>query len=171
MILTAARVYAVWGEDFSKIAWLARRDRHGSPAAAICVQTVIAVLLVLLVGTQAGRDAFDAALHCLRLHSLPWNDYDGGFGTLVAGTAPVYWGLCLLGGVAVFILRRSDRTAQRPYRIPLYPLPAIVLCASCAYLAWSSLSYAKWLALIGLVPLALGGIAWYAARSARQHPF
>jgi APA family basic amino acid/polyamine antiporter len=143
MILTGARVYAVWGEDFPAVAWLGKRTARGSPAVAILTQSVIAVGLVLLVGTAAGRNAFDAALQLVGLTGLPWQEYFGGFETLVSGTAPVYWGLCLLGGLSVFVLRWKDRTRDRPYRIPLFPLPAIVLCAACVFMIYSSLVFAK----------------------------
>ena len=140
--------------------------RRGADAWAIVVQSAITVALILLVGTQAGRDAFDVALNSIGLkEGLPCREIDGGFGTLFARTAPVYWGLCLLGGVAVFVLRVKDRGAMRPYTIPFYPLPPLVLCAGCAYVLYKSCNYAGWLALVGLVPLAVGGLAWMFVRA------
>jgi amino acid transporter len=170
MILTGARVYAVWGEDFPAMGTLAKRSGSGGPIVATLIQSTIAVGLVLLVGTQIGRDFFDAALQSVGLSGLPWEKYFGGFETLVAGTAPVYWAVCLLGAATVFVLRWSDHGAVRPYRIPLFPLPPIILCASCAFLTYASLEYAKWLALIGTVPMALGGAVWLMLKGkARRH--
>jgi amino acid transporter len=157
MILTGARVYAVWGEDFPAVAWLARRDRHGGPIFAILVQSLIACVLVLLVGTQLGRDGFNFVLTTLGVAPLSWSE---GFETLVSGTAPVYWGLSFLGGLSLLVLRRKDSLRERPYRMPFYPVPVLVLCAACAFMFYSSLNYARWLALIGVTPVAAGGLVW-----------
>jgi amino acid transporter len=164
MILTGARVYAVWGEDFPQLRWLSTWGRRGAPIAAILVQSSVALALILLVGTSTGRAGFDAALAAAGIAGLPWEKYFGGFETLVAGTAPVYWGFCFLTGVAIFVLRFVDRGAERPYSTPFFPLPPIVLCASCAYVFYASLVYARWLALIGFLPMAAGGVIWYAVR-------
>jgi amino acid transporter len=157
MILTGARVYSVWGEDFRAVKWLAKRDRGGGPFLAITVQSVIAVLLVLLVGTQTGRDGFNNLLTTMGVSPLSWSE---GFETLVTGTAPVYWGLSLLGGLSVIVLRLVDGSRERPYRVPLYPLPVIVLCGACAYMLYSSSMFARWLALIGVVPMVVGVAVW-----------
>jgi amino acid transporter len=87
---------------------------------------------------------------------LPWDQYFGGFEMLVAGSAPVFWGFFFFGGLAVFVLRAKDPAVERPFTIPLYPLPPVVFCASSLYMFYSSLLYARWLTLIGLVPLVVG---------------
>jgi amino acid transporter len=159
MILTGTRVYATWGDDYPALAWLAAWSRQSAaPLAAIAVQAAIAVCLIVLVGTASGRGAFDAALHTVGLQELPWEQYFGGFETLVAGSTPVYWALSLLTGLAVFILRRNKPPDSRPFKMPLYPLPALAFCGTCAYMLYASAAYAKWLVLVGVVPLALGGI-------------
>jgi amino acid transporter len=166
MILTASRIYAVWGADYPALAWLGAWNRRAAaPLTAIATQAAIAVLMILLVGTAAGRGLFDAALLRVGLDALPWGDFLGGFEMLVAGSAPVYWALCLLAGIAVFVLRASDRSSQRPFRIPWYPWPALVYCGSCAFMLYASLDYARWLALVGLLPLALGGLLAFVMRS------
>ena len=168
MILTASRIYAVWGADYPALHWLGAWNRRTTaPIAAIVLQAIVAALLILLVGTQTGRNSFDAALNLVGLNGLPWDKFFGGFETLVAGSAPVFWALFLLTGVAVFVLRATDRTAERPFSIPLYPLPAIVFCATCAYMLWSSLIYAGWLTLLGIVPVFIGGITWFLVRPKR----
>lgn len=161
MILTGTRIYAVWGADYPALARLGTwNERRATPVAAIALQAAIAVLLVLLVGTPNGRNLFDATLNHVGIASLPWQYYSGGFETLVAGSAPVYWGLCLLTGLAVFVLRNRDRTMFRPFKMPLYPVPAVVLCATCAYMVRSSVSYARGLTMLGVAPLLIGGIFW-----------
>ncbi|HEY4234440.1 MAG TPA: amino acid permease [Lacipirellulaceae bacterium] len=157
MILTGTRVYATWGEDYPAFSWLGRWNRRvASPIHAIAVQAAVAVMLILLVGTAAGRNSFDAVLHSIGASGLPWDQYFGGFEMLVAGSAPVFWGFFFLGGLAAFVLRTKDPAVERPFMIPLYPLPPLVFCASSLWMLYSSLEYARWLTLIGVVPLAVG---------------
>jgi amino acid transporter len=131
--------------------------RVAAPTAAIVVQAVIALGMIALVGTATGRTLCDATLQSVGLSALPWDEYYGGFETLVAGTTPVYWAFSLLTGIAVFALRAKDRAVERPFSMPLHPLPALAYCAACAYLLWASIQYARWLTLIGLLPLVIGG--------------
>jgi amino acid transporter len=168
MILTGTRIYAVWGADYPALAWLgAWNRRREAPVAAIVLQAAIATLLVVLVGTEIGRRSIDAALDVFGVNGMPWEEYRGGFNTLIAGSSPTFWLLCLLTGIALFVLRASDRAAARPFRMPFYPVPAVIFCATCAYMLWSSVTYARWLSLLGFVPLALGGLLWFAMRGRR----
>jgi basic amino acid/polyamine antiporter, APA family len=170
MILTGSRIYAVWGADYPALAWLNTWNRRtAAPMFAIALQAIFAGGLVLLVGTEAGRGAFDWSLGVIGSAGLPWGDYRGGFNTLVAGSAPAYWSLCLLTGIAVFVLRSSDHGTHRSFSMPFYPLPAIAFCATCAFLLWSSLDYARWLTLISIVPLAAGLAAWVTLRTMRSN--
>jgi hypothetical protein len=129
---------------------------------------VIAVVLIALVGTVTGRELFDALLRGLGLSGLPWAEYSGGFETLVAGSTPVFWLLTLLTGIALFVLRVADRTTARPFTVPLYPLPLLAFCGTSAYMLWASVDYARWLSLLGFVPLALGTALSLAVRSTRD---
>jgi amino acid transporter len=157
LILTGSRVYASLGADHSLFARLSRWDvQRGAPATALVVQGLIALLLVLAVGTAAGRQLIDATLQLLGRRALPWEEYFGGFETLVSGTAPVFWGFFLLTGISLFVLRIRDRQRPRPFTTPFFPLPPIIFCGMCGYMLYSSLTYAKGLAILGLLPLAVG---------------
>jgi amino acid transporter len=159
MILTGTRVYAIWGSDYRALGWLGVWNRRAvAPIAAIAVQAAIALVMILCVGTATGRNLFDSALKLVGLAGLPWDEYFGGFETLVAGSTPVFWALSLLTSAAVFVLRANDRSAVRPFTVPLYPLPPLVFCTTCAYMLYASVAYAKWLVLLGLVPLVIGAI-------------
>ena len=165
MILTASRIYAVCGADYPKLSWLGAWNRRtAAPIAAIALQAIIAAALILLVGTEAGRDSFDAVLRLINIDGLRWEKFFGGFETLVAGSAPVYWGLCLLTGISVFVLRASDRETERPFKMPGYPLPALAFCTTCLYMLWASVDYAGWLTLIGVLPLIAGIFVWFVVR-------
>jgi APA family basic amino acid/polyamine antiporter len=126
----------VWafGRDFPLFAPLGRWDgRAGAPANAVLVQGALALALV----------GFGAASR-------------SGFEEMVAYTAPVFWLFFLLTGVSLFVLRRRDPAAPRPFRVPLYPLTPAVFCASCAFLLWSSVVHAGPGAIAGLAVLAAG---------------
>jgi basic amino acid/polyamine antiporter, APA family len=73
-----------------------------------------------------------------------------GFKSMVEYTAPVFWLFFLLAGISLFVLRHRDPNAERPFRVPLYPVVPLVFCASCAYMLWSSLSYVSSQTLGGL---------------------
>ncbi len=157
LILTGSRVYASLGADHRVFAGLARwNQRRGAPVAALVAQGAIAVFLVLVVGTDMGRGAIDTALQAIGLSGLPWEEYFGGFETLVSGTAPVFWAFFLSTGISLFVFRVIDPDRPRPFRTPLFPLPPIIFCAMCTYMLYSSLMYAKGLSIIGLLPLAIG---------------
>lgn len=157
MILTGSRIYAVLGADYPRVAWLARWDeKSGVPLSAIAVQSTAAVLLIVSIGTPAGRAFVDSALGFVGIPALPWQEYFGGFETLLAGSAPVFWAFFLLTGIAVFRLRRCHAADQRAFRVPLYPLPPLVFCSTCIYMLYSSLTYARWLTLLGVLPVVLG---------------
>jgi len=61
---------------------------------------------------------------------------------MVEFTAPVFWGFLLLVGLAVFWLRLTAPHDHRPFKVPLYPLTPLLFCLACAYLLYSSITYA-----------------------------
>ncbi|HYF17866.1 MAG TPA: amino acid permease [Ramlibacter sp.] len=140
MIVGARTNYAL-GCDWPLLQKLAFWDgEKNTPANAMHLQNIAAVVLVL-VGAWTGS----------------------GFRSMVEFTAPVFWLFFLLSGLALFVLRRREPDAERPFRVPLYPVLPIVFCLTCAYMLWSSLSYvysqklgglnAAW---IGVAVLAIG---------------
>lgn len=141
MIVGARTTYAI-GHDWPVLAPLGRWDaRRGTPGIALRVQCVVTLLLVA-VGTWLGS----------------------GFKSMVEFTAPVFWLFFLLAGLSLFVLRHREPHAERPFRVPLYPLLPALFCLTCAGMLWSSLSYvysqslgglnAAW---IGVAVLGLGG--------------
>jgi len=155
-ILTGSRVYATVGEDHPMFRWLGRWNRRASPSASIVTQACIALLLIVVVGTERGRGVVDIALQGIGLAGVPWGRYFGGFEALVAASAPVFWIFFLLTGISLFVLRKRDPERPRPFSPPWFPLPALVFCGTCLYMLYSSLEYARWLALLGAVPVVLG---------------
>jgi amino acid transporter len=168
MIFTGSRVFAVFGADHRLFGWLNRGDaRAGAPWAAIAAQSIVTLAMIFGVGTEGGRRAIDAAFSLLGAPAMPWDEYYGGFETLVAATAPVFWLLFLAVGVALVVLRRRHPQRERPFAVPLYPLPPLVFCVTCLYMLYSSLAYAGSLALFGATPVAVG-LAIYALSRKRR---
>ncbi|MEN3278740.1 MAG: basic amino acid/polyamine antiporter, family [Massilia sp.] len=118
MIVGARTGYAM-GCDWPRLGRLGQWDgQRGSPAPAMLVQGIAALLLVGL-GTAFGS----------------------GFKSMVEFTAPVFWLFFLLTGLSLFVLRRREPDLPRPFRVPFYPLLPLVFCATCGWMLWSSLSY------------------------------
>jgi amino acid transporter len=183
LIFTGSRIYVGLGSDHRIFGWLGQWNaRRNAPIRSLLVQTLFALLLIVAVGTAAGQQVVDASLAAVRLAPLPWERYFGGFNTLVAATAPVFWGFFLLTGFSLFILRAKDHDIRRPFSAPLYPLEPILFCGMCYFMLFSAIEYAEGLSLLGLVPVALGlplyGISQFVGRGgntgraadARQEP-
>jgi len=139
-IFTGARAFYALGNDLTPLRWVGVWNARGkTPRNSLAMQGVIALALVA-VGV-ATRD---------------------GFKTMVDYTAPVFWGFLLMVGVAVFVLRRREPADQRPWQVPLYPLPPLLFCGICAYMLHASIRYTGNAALIGLVVLAAGTpLLWF----------
>ena len=138
MIVGARTNYAM-GRDWPALRFMGgwHADR-GVPTAALVVQAIIALALV----------GFGALQH-------------DGFEAMVEFTAPVFWTFLLLVGIALFRLRAADGGRERPFRVPLYPVTPIVFCAACAWLAYSSITYAasRNAVHISLIVMAVGVVA------------
>jgi amino acid transporter len=178
MLYTGSRVYASLGADHRVFAFLGRWNPYlRTPIWSIIVPALIAVAMICGVGTAGGRDVLDRALQTIGLSPLPWDQYGAGFETLVAGTAPVFWLFFLLTGLSLFVLRSKDRDVARPFRVPLFPVTPVIFCLTSVYMLYSSLIYARQLALIGIIPLIIGLPLYWISRSdsasgtdATQHP-
>jgi len=140
-IFTGARSICGLGEDYGLFAPLGRWSRRfGTPATAILVQSAIALVLIILPGLGGG---FEEAL-------------GSGFRAAVDYTMPVFWVFFLLTGVAVFVLRVKEPEVERPFRVPLYLVPAVLFCLMCGYMLYSSVAYTKIGALVGVAVLVVG---------------
>lgn len=133
-VITGARSNYALGRDWPLFGLLGGwSDDRDAPTAALLVQGGIALLLVAFGAVQRS-----------------------GFESMVAYTAPVFWLVLLLTGAAVIVQRRREPDAERPYRVPAYPLTPLLFCASAAYMVYSSVRDAGDGALLGLGVVALG---------------
>jgi APA family basic amino acid/polyamine antiporter len=131
----------------------------------------VASLLVVAVGTETGRRVVDRSIAVLHLPAIPWAEYYGGFETLVAAAAPLFWVFLLLTGTSLFVLRWRDAARPRPFRTPGYPLTPLAFCAACGYMLWMSVAYAKGLTLLAVIPVVSAAwISWRNSRRAAETP-
>lgn len=157
LVFTGSRVYSTLGEDHRLFSILAKWNHTlGAPIWSLLAQAAISIVLILAVGTETGRTMMDGVLFAMAGKKMPWEQYFGGFDTLVAGTAPVFWLFFLLTGCSLFVLRFRDGHRPRPFRVPFYPITPLLFCATSVFMLYSSLVYAQYLTLLGIVPLALG---------------
>ena len=133
-IFTGARTNYALGKDFRILSFLGKWNNQASgPVNAFLTQGLISLLLISLgLFTRSG------------------------FETIIEYTAPVFWFFFLLVGIALFILRKKEPDANRPFRVPLYPITPIIFCLTSAYLLYSSLMYTGIGALVGVGVLFVG---------------
>ncbi len=157
LIFTGSRVCSALGAEHSVFAALGRwHPKLGSPLWSLLTLAVASLVMIVGVGTEAGQHAIDSALTAVGIPAIPWGQYFGGFNTLFAGTAPVFWTFFLLTGLSIFVLRAKDAQVERPFRIPLFPIVPLIFCGMCGYGIYASMVYAKWVSLLGWIPLAVG---------------
>ncbi|HXW52333.1 MAG TPA: amino acid permease [Candidatus Acidoferrales bacterium] len=127
-ILSTSRISYAVAEDTSALAWLARVSPSSHvPARSVVTGSVLAALFVLV----------------------------GSFDTLSDFEVFSVWIFYLLSAISLFVLRRREPDAQRPYRVLGYPLIPIVFVASAAWLLLQAGFGAPARSLIGLAIIAL----------------
>ncbi len=135
-ILTGGRTAYALGRDWPMFRFLGHWDgKRGVPRNAMIVQSLIALALVML-GTITRK----------------------GFETMVDYTAPVFWLFFFLTGMTLFIFRHWEPHAERPFRVPFYPVTPLLFCGVCVYMLYSSLAYTGAGGLVGVGVLVVGVI-------------
>ncbi|MBA3260549.1 MAG: APC family permease [Gemmatimonadales bacterium] len=133
-MITGARSNYALGRDIPLFGFLGGWHEVGStPKAAFLLQGAIALALV----------GFGALAR-------------SGFEAMVAYTAPVFWLILFGTGASLIALRRLDPRADRPFRVPLYPLTPLLFCAIAGYMLYSSVAYAGRGAFLGLAVMLAG---------------
>ena len=145
-IFTGARTYYALGRDIPLLNALGIWSPRGhNPRNAFLLQGTIALALILF-GAMS-RD---------------------GFQNMVAYTAPVFWFFLFMVGLSLIVFRWRESERERPFSVPLYPLPPLILCATSLWMMYGSLSYAGPGAVIGVVVLLLGTpLIWLQRRRSR----
>jgi amino acid transporter len=133
-MITGARSNYALGRDVPLFGFLGGwHEGQHTPRAAFLLQGGIALLLV----------AFGAFAR-------------SGFEAMVAYTAPVFWLILFGTGASLLVLRRREPSAERPFRVPLYPIVPLSFCGIAAYMLYSSVAYAGRGALLGVAVMLAG---------------
>lgn len=146
-LLVGARTWYAVGQDWPVLAVLGRwRADRDAPVIAFLVQGGTALALIALGAVERS-----------------------GFETMVEFTAPVFWFFFLLTGCALFALRFREPRVSRPFPVPGYPIVPLVFVASCAWLLYASLAYARSRRAVhvALYLVAAGLPPWLVARRSR----
>src|SRR5918999_5044487 len=141
--LTAPRLYYSMARDrvfFAKLAEV--HPRFGTPALAIIVSSVWAMVLAAT----------------------------GTFEQLLTYVVFVAWIFYALGGIAIFVYRRREPNAIRPFRTPGYPLTPVLFVASAVAIVLNTIVSQPGRAAVGLGFMLLGVPAYFVwrARSREQ---
>ena len=116
LIFTGARISYAMGAEHTVFRRLGRwHPRFGTPVGALVAQSALSLTIVLVAGSF-----IDTILY----------------------SSPVVWIFFLATGFSVFVLRRKEPDTSRPYKVIGYPVTAAIFCACCAFMIYSSISYA-----------------------------
>jgi basic amino acid/polyamine antiporter, APA family len=135
-----SRVHQRLGQDLERLDFLARLNRHGAPVGAVLLQGAMALVL-LLSGT------FDDVLNYVEALLLVSS---------------------LLAVAAVIWLRIRRPMAERPFKVPFYPLPPLLFALATFYMLWFLVGQRTMELIWGGVTLLVGmGFYWLVGRKAK----
>ncbi len=132
LIMTGARVYETVGQDYLRLRWLAARRSGSGPWAALLLQSIVAVLLIVIGNVQS---LIEYAGFMLSLFS----------------------GLTVCG---VFLLRRRTLQTAAAFRMPGHPLTSLVFVGLMAWIIGVTMWQRPQTALAGLGTLIGGGVLY-----------
>jgi APA family basic amino acid/polyamine antiporter len=139
-LIVGARTNYALGCDWPVLGFLGQwHGERNVPTVAFVVQAGVALALI----------TFGALQH-------------DGFAAMVEFTAPVFWFFFLMTGLALFALRLQAPQVARPFKVPLFPVLPLIFVATCAYLLYSSVAYARsqHAVHVALYVMGAGVIAW-----------
>jgi amino acid transporter len=141
LVFTGARISYAVGRDHALFGYLGRwHSRWETPAVALTVQGLIAVTLIVLLGS---------------------------FVNAVLYTAATVYSFYLASTMAIFVLRFKDPHRERPYRVPGYPVTPLIFAGVCGFLIYSAVTYKPAVAVGACGLLALGWCLWHLGRMLR----
>src|SRR5262249_33136049 len=156
LIYTSSRIYATLGADYSLFAPLGKWSRGlGTPIWSLLLQMLITLGMLVLVGTEQGRELLNRVTLGLGFREVTtW--FEGGFFPLLQCSAPIFWLFFLMSGLSLFVLRINEPHVERPFRVPLFPIVPLLFCATCGYMLYSGITFAGQLGLLGAILVLLG---------------
>jgi amino acid transporter len=137
LVFTGARISYAVGTGNRAFRWLLGHwdSRTGTPIPALLLQCVIALILIVSLGS---------------------------FEKSIIYTASAVYTFYFFTSMATIVLRDKEPQVERPFRprAPLYPLTTFIFCAVCAFLIYSAVTYMPLIAEIAL-GVALVGLPIY----------
>lgn len=138
-ILTGARTNFVMGKEYSLFRFMGKWDiKRDSPVQALIFQCMFALVFVALGFFSQEKIKI-----------------------IVDFTAPVFWFFLILITLSVFINRITKPENVSNFRMPLFPLPALLFLGACLYLFYAGIIFTGISALFGMGVLLAGIPFWY----------
>ena len=128
ILMVGSRILAAMAKDGQLPAALAKTTSREAPVNALRVQALCTIAFVCAASSHGNAD------NILVLIGMPT--------TVIMGAAVT----------GVLILRRREPDTERPFRVPLYPLPPILFLGLAVWMLIATVQY-KWQATIGSVIL------------------
>ena len=140
LILTGARITGAM-KSYSTFAWLGEWDaRLQTPVRALVLEGAIAILVICIA-----RDFKNALIY----------------------TSAAVYTFYLATSLSAVVLRKIDPNVERPFRMPLFPLPIIVFACGCICAVISAAQYKPIAGLCCVLVLAVGAIVYVATGANR----
>jgi amino acid transporter len=130
LIFAGARISYAMGTDHRLFRLMGKwHQRFETPAAALILQGVLTITLIVALGS---------------------------FVNAVLYTAATVYSFYLASTLAVFVLRSREPGVTRPYRVTGYPVTPLVFAGMCVFLIYSAVIYKPWIALAACGLLLVG---------------
>ena len=123
-IMTGGRAFFAVGRDGKAPKCMGYVNRLGSPYGALIAQGVWGVILLILPGSN--------------------------FNSLLDYCVPVSWAFYALAAFSVVIMRKKEPNLPRPFKVPLYPLPPVLVVILALCIGTSSLVQNPFYCLLAL---------------------
>lgn len=135
LIITGGRAFYAIAQSNQAPHLLGRLNYAGVPAISLVAQAIWAIVLVLLPGSS--------------------------FQTLLQYMGPASWLFYALTCCAVIRLRVTEPKLSRPFRVPFYPLPPLIIVGVAFYLLSSTLTKEPFFCFLSLGFIALSFPVWW----------
>ena len=132
MLWSGSSALRVVGQDSRALCWLDAPDRRGEPVGAVLFMAALALILISTGSFNALLDYIQALLE-------------------ICGAATV---------TAVIWLRMKKPAAERPFRVPLYPLPPLIFLGVSGWMLFSLVKKQPWESLWGAATLVVGALLY-----------
>lgn len=124
ILMVGARILSTMAQDNQLPSSLFQTNSRKSPVSALAVQAIFTIIFVWIANSHGNAD------NILVLIGMPTT-------------------VIMAGAVAgVFILRKKEPDRERPFQIPLYPLPPLLFLGLSIWMLVATLQY-KWQASLG----------------------